>query len=921
MRAPGGPRLLLRRLREVMAEPVTAQARLDRIVVLIASNMVAEVCSLYVVRADGAMELFATEGLNREAVHLTTMEPGEGLVGLIASSAEPLALSDAQHHPAFSYKPETGEEIYQSFLGVPVLRGGATIGVLVVQNRARRTYSEEEVEALQTTAMLLAEMIASGELQAIAAQGGPIAVRNPLAMKGLGIADGLGLGHVVMHQPRVAVSKIVADDVDSELHRLETAISAMRASVDELIDRNDDGRSGEHRDVLEAFRMIAHDRGWLRRLREAVSSGLTAEAAVERVQNDARAKLQRQTDPYLRDRLHDLTDIANRLLHQLAGQSLVLLPEELPENAILVARSMSPAALLDYDRSRLRGLVLEEGGRLEPCGDRRPGARHSGGQRRRRTSPRSSSTATRSSSTAIPARSTCVRRPTSKRPTPNGRACAPASRRSIARCATCRRSASTAYAIGLHMNAGLLVDMPHLAETGAESIGLFRTELQFMLASRFPRPGVQEQLYRAILDAAGDRPVTFRTLDIGGDKLLPYMKGFEEENPALGWRALRIGLDRPALLRMQLRAFIRAAAGRDLRVMAPMVSTVDEYKRTRALFDRELAWSASHGHEPPRSAKLGVMVEVPSLLWQLDEIAAAADFLSVGSNDLMQYLYAVDRDNRRVASRFDTLSVGFLRALRAIAEAGARAGTPVTLCGEIGGRPLEAMALMAIGYRQISMSATSIGPVKAMILTLNVKEAAREVEAMLADGRDGRLAARAAAGTRRAARTCASSAPCAVKPPFSRFPQHGRQRQFRSHSAPLRGNRRTADRGRRRGGIFGAVARAQRSRTRGRGDPGLPRQGEGAGGSRGLLADPALDAEMRAMASDELAEAETASEEMAQGDPDRAPAQGRGGRRRRDPRGARGHRRATRRRCSPATSFACTSNMPRRSAGRSRPCR
>ena len=171
MRAPGGPRLLLRRLREVMAEPVTAQARLDRIVVLIASNMVAEVCSLYVVRADGDMELFATEGLNREAVHLTKMEPGEGLVGLIASSAEPLALSDAQHHPAFSYKPETGEEIYQSFLGVPVLRGGATIGVLVVQNRARRTYSEEEVEALQTTAMLLAEMIASGELQAIAIAG------------------------------------------------------------------------------------------------------------------------------------------------------------------------------------------------------------------------------------------------------------------------------------------------------------------------------------------------------------------------------------------------------------------------------------------------------------------------------------------------------------------------------------------------------------------------------------------------------------------------------------------------------------------------------------------------------------------------------------------------------------------------------
>jgi len=735
MRAPGGPRLLLRRLREVMAEPVTAQARLDRIVVLIASNMVAEVCSLYVVRADGAMELFATEGLNREAVHLTTMRPGEGLVGLIVSSAEPLALSDAQHHPSFSYRPETGEEIFQSFLGVPVLRGGATIGVLVVQNRARRAYSEEELEALQTTAMLLAEMIASGELQGISAQGAPIAVRRQMSLKGVGIADGLGLGHVVMHQPRVTVSAIVADDVESELIRLETAISAMRASVDDLIDRNDDGVGGEHRDVLEAFRMIAHDRGWLRRLREAVGSGLTAEAAVERVHNDARAKLQRQTDPYLRDRLHDLTDIANRLLHQLAGQSLVLLPDELPENAILIARSMSPAALLDYDRSRLRGLVLEEGGALS----------HIAIVARALAIPAVSDIANISEivehgdAIIVDGDSGEIHlRP----PADVEAAYAEKARMRARRQAQYRALRDTptvsvdGVSIGLHMNAGLLVDMPHLAETGAQSIGLFRTELQFMLASRFPRPGAQQQLYRAILDAAGDRPVTFRTLDIGGDKLLPYMKGIDEQNPALGWRALRIGLDRPALLRMQFRAFIRAAAGRDLKIMAPMVSTVDEYRVARSMFDHELQWSLSRGHEPPRTATLGVMVEVPSLLWQLDEIAAAADFLSVGSNDLMQYLYAVDRENRRVADRFDPLSVGFLRALRSIVQAGARHGTPVTLCGEIGGQTLEAMTLMAVGYRELSMSATSIGPVKAMTLSLDIGEAEREVEPMLAKGRE-----------------------------------------------------------------------------------------------------------------------------------------------------------------------------------------
>ena len=329
---------------------------------------------------------------------------------------------------------------------------------------------------------------------------------------------------------------------------------------------------------------------------------------------------------------------------------------------------MSPAALLDYDRARLRGVVLEEAG----------ASSHIAIVARALALPAVSD---------IPNISEFVEQgdpiivdgdagEIHLRPPPDVEA-------AYAEKAGMRARKQAQYRalrdvptvsldgvpIGLHMNAGLLVDMPHLAETGATSIGLFRTELQFMLAARFPRPGAQEELYRAILEAAGGRPVTFRTLDIGGDKLLPYMKGLEEENPALGWRALRICLDRPALLRMQFRAFIRAAAGRDLRVMAPMVSTVEEFRTTRALFDRELAWSASHGHEPPLSAKLGVMVEVPSLLWQINEIAACADFLSVGSNDLMQYLFAADRDNRRVANRFDPLSVGFLRALRSIAKA------------------------------------------------------------------------------------------------------------------------------------------------------------------------------------------------------------------------------------------------------------
>ena len=733
--ALGGPRLLLRRLREVMAEPVSPQARLDKIVIHIAANMVAEVCSVYVMRGDGRLELYATEGLNREAVHLTTMRATEGLVGLIATSAEPLALADAQSHPAFSYKPETGEEIYHSFLGVPILRGGNTLGVLVVQNRARRIYTDEEVEALQTTAMLLAEMIASGELQAIALPGDETALKRAVAVKGSAIADGIGLGHVVLHEPRVVIKQIVAEDAKTEGRRLEDAVQALRDEIDTLIARGDRLGAGEHREVLETVRVFANDRGWMRRLTEAIQTGLTAEAAVERVQNDARAKLQRQTDPYLRERLHDLDDLANRLLHKLTGADYVVAREILPDNAILVARSMGPAALLDYPRSKLRGLVLEQGGA-------------------------SSHVAIVARAIGIPAVGDVANitdfvetgdaiivdgstgdiqvRPGHDVEAAYAEKARLRARRQeqYIRLRDVPAVTRDGVKIKMHMNAGLIIDTQHFAETGAESIGLFRTELQFMLAARFPRAGEQEALYRAVLEAVPDRPVTFRTLDIGSDKVLPYMAKVDEENPALGWRAIRIGLDRPGLLRQQLRAMLKAGAGRELRIMFPMVATIKEFEAAREVAMHEVSWLKKHGYSTPEPLKLGVMVEVPSLLWELGAICARADFLSVGSNDLIQYLFAADRDNKRVASRFDPLSPPALRALRAIAEAGGLTGTPVTLCGEMGGKPLDALALAAIGYRSLSMSATSIGPVKATLLSANLKEIAEFLAPMIDQGDD-----------------------------------------------------------------------------------------------------------------------------------------------------------------------------------------
>ncbi|MGZ5862644.1 MAG: phosphoenolpyruvate--protein phosphotransferase [Methyloceanibacter sp.] len=716
----GAPRQLLRRLREVMAERESAQARLDKVVVLIASNMVAEVCSLYLRRRDASLELFATEGLNPEAVHNTHLKRGEGLVGLIAEQAEAMQFADAQTHPAFAFRPETGEEIYHSFLGVPILRGGHAIGVLTVQNRTHRTYSDEEVEALQTTAMVLAEMIASGGL-GVADEAAPDIRREASAqIKGVPLSEGVALGHAVLHEPRIVITKLIAEDVELERRRLTQGIEELTGVIDDMLERGDLARAGEHREVLETFRMFAHDHGWKRRLDEALATGLTAEAAVERVRNDTRARMLRQTDPYWRERLHDIDDLSNRLLRLLAGGvGTTAAAGNLPQDTILIARTMGPAELLDYDRQRLRGLVLEEGGTASHVA----------------IVARALGLAALSQAKGVleavePGDAVIVDAETGElhvRPTQEVVAAYADKVRFRAR----RQAQYAAFRnvpavtldgqrVSLHMNAGLLFDLPHLDQSGADGIGLFRTELQFMISSTFPRLDQQTRLYKAILDAAGERPVVFRSLDVGGDKVLPNIRISQEENPALGWRAIRMSLDRPALFRTQIRALLRAAAGRELRIMLPMITDVSEFIAAKGLIERERQLLAKHGRAEPKRLLIGTMIEVPALLWQLDRLLPLADFASVGSNDLLQFLFAADRGNSRVADRFDSLNPAALKALRVIVEGAERHAVPLTLCGEMAGRPLEAMAVLGLGFRAISMAPASVGPVKAMILSLDV---------------------------------------------------------------------------------------------------------------------------------------------------------------------------------------------------------
>ncbi|MFN3869190.1 MAG: phosphoenolpyruvate--protein phosphotransferase [Hyphomicrobiaceae bacterium] len=727
-------RTIMRRLREIFAETGDGQSRLDKVVRHVAGVMVAEVCSIYLKRQDGSLELFATEGLNPASVHTTRLKRGEGLVGRCAELGVPINEPDAQSHPAFSLRPETGEEVYHSLLAVPILRSGQVLGVLVVQNHAYKQYSDDDVETLSSTAMVVGEHLATGD---VARWGSDIEISRSLAavVKGEPLSDGIALGHVLLHEPRIVVTKLMSDDPAIELSRLEAAIAELRAALDEMLGQEQLASDGDHRDVLEAYRMFAHDRGWERRLREAVQSGLTAEAAVERVQNSSRARMTRHADAYWAERQRDFDDLSDRLQRILSGRggNGRDVPAEMPSDTILVARTMGPAELLDYDPARLRGLVIED------------------------SSPQSH-VAIVAKALGIPAVGRAVGivdhvspgdgiiidaetgevhlRPLQDVVSAYSDKVRFRARRQKKYGALRDKKAITrdGRRIEVNINAGLLYDLSHLDESGADGIGLFRTELQFMVSHTFPRLERQAESYRQVVEAAAGRPIVFRALDIGGDKVLPYLRSVKEENPAIGWRAIRMSLDRPALFRTQVRALLKATAGGELRLMVPMISTAAEMVTVKALFDRELGLIRRKGLPSPERVKLGAMFEVPSLLFELDALLKSVDFLSIGSNDLLQFMFAADRTNARVASRYDPLSVAPLRALKSVADACRGHGVPLTICGEMAGRPLEAMALIALGFRSVSMAPSSVGPIKAMILSLDAGKAADEMDAMLARG-------------------------------------------------------------------------------------------------------------------------------------------------------------------------------------------
>ncbi len=722
------PRHLLSRLRNLRAH---GAAPLSTLVQLVASELVSEVCSVYVQRPGDILELAATEGLRQDAIGRTRLRVGEGIVGLCAATGAVMNLPDARNHPAFAYRPETGEEPFASLLAVPVRRSGRTLGVISVQNRTPRNFTEPEIDDLETVAMLLAEMLSGSG----ATDGSPegLGATVPRLFAATSLMGGIAVGPIVLLRSARPAIRVLADDPAAEQRRLDQAADRMQRGLDDLfadVPRN--GRAADvnaSREVLEAYRLVASDAGWLRRVSNVIQGGLTAEAAVQRVAGELHDRMRRISDPYLRERLADMEDLANRLQTALSGDA-PLAP--LPEGAILLARRLGPAELLDWHARGIAGVAIEE---ASPSGHAAILARALdipaiGGMRGMLDS------AEQGDDAVIDAdEGQFILRPEAEVHRAYTRAREARSARYAELAAWRDRPAVTADGVELKLmlNVGLSMELPQLARTGADGIGLFRTEIAMLARGSVADVAEQAAIYARVLDEAGDKPVMFRTLDLGADKLLPGTVS-DEENPAMGWRSLRVGLDRPALLRRQLRALLLAAGGRDLSVMFPMVATVTEFRAAKALLLAE----ARRVRPAPGTLRVGTMLEIPALMWQLPDLLREADFISVGSNDLLQFLFAADRGTPSLYERYDFLSQPMLDLIEQLVVAARPHAVPISLCGEAASRPLEALVLAAMGINTLSMPASGILSMKAMFAQVNLA-AFRPVLAAIRKGGGGTL--------------------------------------------------------------------------------------------------------------------------------------------------------------------------------------
>lgn len=697
-----GTRLLFAALRESLAAD---NASLPDFARLIAQGLTANAAVIYVTRPGEILELAATYGLNISAVGNVKLRVGEGIVGLAAASGDIQNLPDVQNHPRYVYRAEVGEEKMASMLAVPVKRAGRTLGVIAVMSREVRIYTPLEVESLATVAMLLAEILARAGATDVGEEG--FSETLPRRYGGHVLAPGIARGHILAYGTLAPIANLLTDDTEAELKRLDEAVELANKSLDGLITANMPSGNAS-RDVLDAYRMVAQSSGWLAQVRAAIADGLTAETAVDKIARQLRERMRRIADPYLRERLADIEDMIGRLMVALGG-----MPPK-PDRAdgmILIVRRLGPADLLDWHSRGIAGLAIEE---ASASGHAAILARALGIPTLQ-VERGAVEAAIEGEQVLLDAEEgTLILRPEPEVIQVYEHALVVRGERAVALAGY--RDIPTVTkdgtALKLMLNVGLALELDQLERTGADGIGLYRTEIAALAAGGIPDIAGQAAEYGKVMDRARGLPVQFRTLDLGADKLLPGETAQTEENPAMGWRSLRIGLDRPAILRRQLRALLLGAQGRPLRVMFPMVATVEEFRAARDLLEAE----AGRIRPAPEVLEAGTMLEVPSLLFQLPGLLAEADFISVGTNDLMQFLFAADRGTPELADRYDTLSAPVLEMLEKLVTYCQDADVPLSICGEAAGQPLNALAFAALGVTTLSMSGSSILPVKAALV-------------------------------------------------------------------------------------------------------------------------------------------------------------------------------------------------------------
>ena len=694
------------------------------IVSRVGSAMGVDVCSVYLHEPDSRqLVLMASEGLNPESVGKVRLALNEGLVGLVASRAEPVNVENAFDHPQFKYIEETGEERYHAFLGVPIIHQRAVKGVLVVQQQETRRFSDEDESLLFTLAAQLAGAIAhaevNGELEALRG-GGRIKAH---AVGGIAGSPGVGVGKVQVIYPPAnldAVPDRETDDVASERAAFTRAVDAVREELRELGERLGDSLPADERGLFDAYQLILGGDSLVTDTLAAIDAGNWAPGALRTTVQAHAQVFDDMEDAYLRERGADIRDIGRRLLMQMQGSG----PRErepIGPNTVLAGEDLTASHLAEAPSGHLVGVISTRGSS-------------------------SSHVAILAQAMGIPAvmgaQDLPVGRIDGEEVVVDGYQGRVYIRPSASVIKEFKRLANEeaelseglselrnlpaetvdGRRIPLLANTGLASDLLPSLQSGAEGIGLYRTEVPFLVRERFPSEDEQTELYKRVLASFAPRPVTLRTLDVGGDKPLSYFP-IQEENPFLGWRGIRMTLDHPEIFVTQLRAMLRASLGQNnLQVLFPMITSVQEFDEAMALLERAIAELVEEG-EPVHRPLTGAMVEVPALLFQLDALARRADFLSIGSNDLTQYLLAVDRNNSHVAELYDTLHPAVLRALQQVVNAGHAHARPVSICGEMAGQPAAAVLLLGMGIDSLSMNAASLPRVKWVIRSFSQEQA------------------------------------------------------------------------------------------------------------------------------------------------------------------------------------------------------